>query len=175
MLNRMGLFSSRARRSASSPQGYQSTGLWACCSRYGLVSSLSRLAMALAFQCRSGLLDFTIAALVQPSGHVLGRQPLIRRYTAGEDRGWPPNRVWEKWFVSGPGLGKHPCDWARETGDDVLAIKRIGHAPQRRWLCVTSTPDIDVLTLRPHDPDKARPAVEVEAYLGGHIVGILRR
>ena len=33
MLSKIGLFSARARRSASAPQGYQSTGLWACCSR----------------------------------------------------------------------------------------------------------------------------------------------
>src|SRR5579883_891610 len=50
MLNRMGLFSSRARRNASSPQGYQSTGLWACCNRYGLVSLLSLL-VCLYFPC----------------------------------------------------------------------------------------------------------------------------
>ena len=34
---------SLARRSASSPHGYQSTGLCACWSRYGLVSSARRL------------------------------------------------------------------------------------------------------------------------------------
>src|SRR5207237_6729002 len=32
----------RARANASSPHGYQSTGLWACCSRYGLVSLARR-------------------------------------------------------------------------------------------------------------------------------------
>ena len=35
----------RARSSASGPQGYQSTGLWACWSRYGLVSFARRLGM----------------------------------------------------------------------------------------------------------------------------------
>src|SRR6187551_1432027 len=38
----MGRSSSRARASASGPHGYQSTGLWACCNRYGLVSSARR-------------------------------------------------------------------------------------------------------------------------------------
>ena len=43
MLNRMGRSSWRARCSASSPQGYQSTGFSECCKRYGLVSSINRL------------------------------------------------------------------------------------------------------------------------------------
>ena len=34
-----------ARASASSAQAYQSTGLWACCRRYGLVSSMRRFGM----------------------------------------------------------------------------------------------------------------------------------
>ena len=46
MLSRMGLSSSLDRCSASSPHGYQSTGLLACCNRYGLVSLASRLGMA---------------------------------------------------------------------------------------------------------------------------------
>src|ERR1041384_5749372 len=43
MLNRIGLCSTRAFVKASSPHGYQSTGLCACCKRYGLVSCCSRL------------------------------------------------------------------------------------------------------------------------------------
>ena len=39
----MGLFSRRACANASSPHGYQSTGLFACWSRYGLVSPAKRL------------------------------------------------------------------------------------------------------------------------------------
>src|SRR4029453_930975 len=39
----IGLSSARARANASSPHGYQSTGLWACWSRYGLVSLARRL------------------------------------------------------------------------------------------------------------------------------------
>src|SRR5215210_3703552 len=42
----MGLSSSRALFNASSPQGYQSTGLSLCWSRYGLVSFASLLATA---------------------------------------------------------------------------------------------------------------------------------
>src|ERR1044072_3199241 len=41
----MGRSSAFARSSASGPQGYQSTGLSLCCSRYGLVSFARRLGM----------------------------------------------------------------------------------------------------------------------------------
>ena len=41
----MGLFSRCARASAASPQGYQSTGLSACCSKYGLVSAARSIAL----------------------------------------------------------------------------------------------------------------------------------
>ncbi len=54
MLRRIGLSCSRAAANASSPQGYQSTGLSACCSRYGLVSFFSRLAKALSSQAPCG-------------------------------------------------------------------------------------------------------------------------
>ena len=43
MERKMGLLSRRAFSKASSPQGYQSTGLCACCSRYGLFSCARRL------------------------------------------------------------------------------------------------------------------------------------
>jgi hypothetical protein len=43
MLKRIGRFSLRARPSASGPHGYQSTGLLACCNKYGLVSWAKRL------------------------------------------------------------------------------------------------------------------------------------
>src|SRR4249920_501492 len=43
MERKIGLFSTRARSKAASPQGCQSTGLWACCSRYGLFSCARRL------------------------------------------------------------------------------------------------------------------------------------
>src|SRR3989442_3866294 len=39
----MSFFSFLALANASGPQGYQSTGLWACCRRYGLVCWASRL------------------------------------------------------------------------------------------------------------------------------------
>src|SRR5436305_2049463 len=44
MLRKIGRSSSRARCSASAPQGYQSTGLCACWRRYGLVSPIRRFA-----------------------------------------------------------------------------------------------------------------------------------
>src|SRR4029077_14136106 len=40
MLRKMGRSRARARASASFPHGYQSTGLCACCRRYGLVSEM---------------------------------------------------------------------------------------------------------------------------------------
>src|SRR6266853_4997185 len=43
MERKIGLFSLRAFSNASLPHGYQSTGLCACWSRYGLVSLASRL------------------------------------------------------------------------------------------------------------------------------------
>src|SRR6476619_8563087 len=44
--SRIGRSSSRARARASAPQGYQSTGLSRCWSRYGLVSCAKRFAMS---------------------------------------------------------------------------------------------------------------------------------
>src|SRR5262249_17717779 len=43
MLRRIGRSSRLARSSASGPQAYQSTGLFACCKSYGLVSLIRRL------------------------------------------------------------------------------------------------------------------------------------
>ncbi len=42
MLKKMGLSSPRAFCNASGSQGYQSTGLYMCCRRYGLVSLIKR-------------------------------------------------------------------------------------------------------------------------------------
>jgi hypothetical protein len=41
MLKKTGLSSLRAFSKASAPHGYQSTGLWACCKRYGDFSWIS--------------------------------------------------------------------------------------------------------------------------------------
>src|SRR5690554_2324934 len=49
MLSRIGLSCARACSNASSPQGYQSTGLSACWSRYGLVSFAKRFAIMRSF------------------------------------------------------------------------------------------------------------------------------
>src|SRR5579885_3846980 len=43
MERKIGLSSRLAFSKASGPQGYQSTGLWACCRRYGLFSWINRL------------------------------------------------------------------------------------------------------------------------------------
>src|SRR3954449_486689 len=47
MERKIGLSSARALASASWPHGYQSTGLCACCSRYGETSCARRFVMAL--------------------------------------------------------------------------------------------------------------------------------
>jgi hypothetical protein len=46
MESKIGLFSCLALANASSPHGYQSTGLCACWSRYGLLESISLFAAA---------------------------------------------------------------------------------------------------------------------------------
>ena len=47
------LFSALAFANASSPQGYQSTGLCACCNKYGEVSSTNLLVCACSIECLS--------------------------------------------------------------------------------------------------------------------------
>src|ERR1041384_936585 len=53
MLSRIGRSSRLARSSASSPHAYQSTGLCACCKRYGLVSLMRRFGIEGSSQCIS--------------------------------------------------------------------------------------------------------------------------
>src|SRR5438477_137434 len=53
MLRRIGLSPCRAFASASGPQGYQSTGLWACGRREGLVPWTSRVVGAGTPRCFS--------------------------------------------------------------------------------------------------------------------------
>src|SRR3712207_5745945 len=55
MLTRIGLSSALALASASSPHGYQSTGLSLCCSRYGLVSFASRFATGCSLSLPRGM------------------------------------------------------------------------------------------------------------------------
>src|SRR6266567_8123015 len=64
-LSRIGLSSCCAFCSASSLHGYQSTGLWACCRRYGLVSLMSRLV------CLCWDVGFVVSDMVPPVGDVL--------------------------------------------------------------------------------------------------------
>src|SRR5947208_3240677 len=56
MLRKIGRFSARAFASASGPHGYQSTGLCACCRKYGLVSWIRRFAVAIGRSPASTLL-----------------------------------------------------------------------------------------------------------------------
>ena len=62
MLTRIGLSSSRALASASSPHGYQSTGFSACWSRYGLVSVARRFGTVTRFLMRNSSWPVTVRA-----------------------------------------------------------------------------------------------------------------
>src|SRR4051794_2905274 len=90
----MSFFSFFALANASGPQGYQSTGLWACCSRYGLLSLASRLA----FFFSPGLslpLAFGFSAAADRSRAERHRHPAPSA----------PRRVVDRdrcWFISGP-------------------------------------------------------------------------
>src|SRR6266576_3993987 len=74
MLNRTGLSSRLAWAKAASDHGCQSTGLWACCRRYGLVSLISRLVClcsVILFPLSDKLLQFVVlsdSALCQHAG-----------------------------------------------------------------------------------------------------------
>ncbi len=63
MERKMGFSSFLAFAKASSPHGYQSTGLWACWSRYGLFSRINRLANGSA----CGISSFTAKRTSSPA------------------------------------------------------------------------------------------------------------
>src|SRR5215208_3147348 len=75
----MGRSSSRARRSASSSHGYQSTGLSLCWSRYGLVSFASLLA---------------ILSLPYAPERGFRRGPLTYHRIARQQLSTPPGEAW---------------------------------------------------------------------------------
>src|SRR5258705_11197921 len=79
--SRMGLSSALARSIASGPHGYQSTGLCACCSRYGLVSVARRLARRLIMAVsgsRDDLQDIRRALQdVAPEGRCFQRTAMV--------------------------------------------------------------------------------------------------
>ena len=64
--SRTGTSRARAAAKASSDHGHQSTGLSACCSRYGLVAFFSRLAM---------FPSWGLAARAGPPGGTLAAHP----------------------------------------------------------------------------------------------------
>src|SRR3954470_12468555 len=73
MLRRIGLFSRFDRSSASGPHGYQSTGLFACWRRYGLVSLARRLGIVRWVQPRQFVeqrrIGVRLRALTPPYSH----------------------------------------------------------------------------------------------------------
>ncbi len=78
MDKKIGLASVFAFIKASSPQGYQSTGLWACCSKYGDFSLLRRLAVLTGvFKVYPSAISFVLQLVstlswveILPEGHV---------------------------------------------------------------------------------------------------------
>src|SRR5919201_3297587 len=108
----MGLSSSRARASASSPHAYQSTGLSACCRRYGLVSSASRFTLILCpvSSLPSGTVTFLFTdiegstALLQALGDgyadVLRQERTILRETLGGAGGREIDKQGDAFFFS---------------------------------------------------------------------------
>src|SRR4051794_27773863 len=92
----IGRSASRARASASSPHGYQSTGLSLCCSRYGDVSSARRFGIPLKLpspgchylQVRGGRDDSRVAGHVVTLGHAgqVVRERLLARLVEARER-----------------------------------------------------------------------------------------
>jgi hypothetical protein len=60
-----------------------------------------------------------------------------------------------------------------KAGDYIFAIEDISHV-QDGWSAGARMPHVDVLVLRPHEPDEARAAVQVERDLGAQILRPLR-
>src|SRR5712692_9357324 len=84
MERKIGLSSRRAFSNASSPHGYQSTGLWACCNKYGLFSLIKRLVYCpsrvtevLSFFCCAW---FRIKAKAPPPTNNIPRRPAIKAF-----------------------------------------------------------------------------------------------
>src|SRR5438067_2046879 len=85
---KIGLFSRRALANASSPQGYQLTGLCACCRRYGDFSLASR------FVCSEGAGVWSAEALLDVTNHVNARTTKRkRRVTVYDHTVINPNEV----------------------------------------------------------------------------------
>src|SRR5262245_37301562 len=81
----MSFFSLRAFSNASGPQGYQSTGLCACCNKYGLLSFESRFAVP------SSSFSFTCGAAVgapQPVNRQTRRTVIAATFVAIGDTPW---------------------------------------------------------------------------------------
>ena len=109
MLSRIGLFSACARASASGPHGYQSTGLLACCSRYGLVSLARRLGIVRsrggASVCRQ-LRDVPrIFRACQAIQYRLAHAPPRNAPLAAPDHPWRRRIPW--WAVAVTARGAH--------------------------------------------------------------------
>src|ERR1043165_7068851 len=85
----MGLASARAFANASSPQANQSTGLLACCRRYGLRSRASRFIPPLCHRRADGLVRWSIIARAG-GGAAAAPAPADspRHYVTGAQTGW---------------------------------------------------------------------------------------
>src|SRR6188508_776738 len=92
MERKIGRSSARARPSASSPHGYQSTGLFACWRRYGLVSPARRFGMPAVSHGTGSALDRRSLRGLEP-GHAEVRR--LPRSHAGWHEGAAPARGYD--------------------------------------------------------------------------------
>src|SRR6202521_3369973 len=92
MDKRMGFVSCLAASRACSPQGYQSTGLSACCRRYGLVSAARRLRCML--QLRSVRMRNNISEVLPMSDLKLAVELPALRLKRNEDRRLHAGHLW---------------------------------------------------------------------------------
>src|SRR3954452_18011205 len=104
--SRMRRSSLRARSRASAPHGYQSTGLWACWRRYGLVSPARRLA-ARSSACAPGVPDSLIPTVSRTRRARPTRAPAVCDFP-----GWPASGDLGR---TAPGSAEK-CPWADDPG-----------------------------------------------------------
>src|SRR5258707_15544922 len=92
MDRRMGLFCCLAASKAWSPQGYQSTGLSACCNRYGLVSAARRLRCM--YSSASVRMHDNISEVLSMSDLKLAAELPALRLKRNEDRRLHAGHLW---------------------------------------------------------------------------------
>src|SRR5438552_9371277 len=106
-LSRIGLCSLLARSNASAPHGYQSTGLSACCRRYGLVSSASRFTRPNLGERKSPEKSRESSGCSSLLPH--GEAPILLRAQSGSRQA-----------EGGSESGSHPAELEEAKGEDSI-------------------------------------------------------